>query len=190
MATTIIINVCGKIFKTDLETICKSNLFKNMIDDMGVPTEEIFINRSPKLFEHVLAYIIDENYPFPFKYRSELDYFLIDYDPDELYNPDTEIKMIKSSIKNLEKKIDDKDLHFCEYESIECVNCTERAIISLRCKHHMNNPECAVGYCGIECNCDEKFCYEHFDNDTCAVWLCTNHCPPDRKYCNEHRINH
>lgn len=35
--------------------------------------KELFINISPKLFEHVLAHMIDFQYPF--KYQYELDYY-------------------------------------------------------------------------------------------------------------------
>ena len=105
----ITINVCGKIFKTDLETITKSELFKNMIDDVGAPTEEIFINRSPALFEHVLAYLIDQQYPFPLKYEAELKYYLIDYDRAKLYDEEASLK---AKIKNLEGKINSINFGF------------------------------------------------------------------------------
>ena len=154
--TTVIINVCGKIFETDLTTITKAQLFKNVIDDTGIPDKPIFINRSPKLFEHVLAYLIDSEYPFPLKYQSELKYFLIDYDPAKLYDPIKHIKFdiehMKLDMRNLERKINIKNL-----ECATCFNCAELPVLSYRCKIHLDNPLCVK--CGDQCNRDEKYCY-------------------------------
>lgn len=90
------INVCGRMFETTIETISSSGLFKNMIDELGEPTEAIFINRSPKIFEHVLAFLIDPEYLFPSKYENELKYFLIDYNNlyDKFYDIETKIDTI------------------------------------------------------------------------------------------------
>ena len=184
--TTITINVCGKIFETDLITITKSVLFKNVIDDTGIPDKPIFINRSPKLFEHVLAYIIDENYPFPMKYRSELDYFLIDYDPTLLYNPDTKIEQMKSDIKKLEEKINKEELHFFEYELTTCINCFKPAI-PFRCEDHIDDPRCAAGYCRDICDVDKMYCDYHCNYKKCAVNNCRHECRPEKKYCYQHQ---
>lgn len=48
--------------------------------------DDIFIQRSPMLFKHVLAYIIDDMYPYPVEYYSELDFYGINYDKDKLFH--------------------------------------------------------------------------------------------------------
>ena len=62
----ITVDVCGHIFKVKYDIIIKIPYFKNMFDGCGsVPTETIFIDRSPHIFNHVLGLVIDELYPYP-----------------------------------------------------------------------------------------------------------------------------
>ena len=157
--TTISVSVCGKIFEIDLEIIRRSALFANMIDDVGIPDKPIFISRSPKLFEHVLAFLIDENYPFPLKYQSELKYYLIEYDPAKLYDPESivkrKLKNIKASIRNLEEKINDE-------KSRTCVNCNDEPLThSSRCKWHHKHPCCSFEGCYNDCENTERYCSYH-----------------------------
>src|SRR5687767_5154507 len=72
------LNVSGKIFLIEKETLCKSQLFDNMFKDCDTVSDEIMIYRSPMLFDHVYAYLLDDTYPYPKKYDAELDYYLID----------------------------------------------------------------------------------------------------------------
>jgi hypothetical protein len=39
----------------------------------------IFVERSNIIFDHVLAYVIDERYPFPKEYYYELDFYGVNY---------------------------------------------------------------------------------------------------------------
>lgn len=76
MEPIITLNVTGTLFQTYASTLRKSECFKNMFDDTTIDyTQPLFINRSAKIFEHVLAYLIDDHYPYPKKYVYELDYF-------------------------------------------------------------------------------------------------------------------
>jgi hypothetical protein len=79
------LNVSGKRFEVLRDVMCKSELFAGMLTDCIIDNE-IVINRSPKLFEHVFAYLTDNKYPYPKKYYSELDYYLVPYDIDLLYD--------------------------------------------------------------------------------------------------------
>jgi hypothetical protein len=81
----VILNVQGRMFETDYDTLIKIPYFKNMFETCGPPTETIFVNRSSRTFEHVLAVVTDNNYPFPGKYKFELDFYGIDYSNLELY---------------------------------------------------------------------------------------------------------
>ncbi len=102
------LNIGGKIFETFKPIISKSGYFQNLLEDCLDSSEIIFVNRSSKLFDHVLAYLIDDLHPYPKKYAYELDFYLIKYDTDKLYDNNHEIKSeinkIKSEIQWLEGK--------------------------------------------------------------------------------------
>lgn len=95
----ITLNVGGTIFVTNINTLTHRSEFFKIKFDRWDNDEKIFIDRSPKAFEHVLELLRDPNYFFPKKYKSELDYFLINYDEEKLKPETNEI------ITNLEKKI-------------------------------------------------------------------------------------
>lgn len=90
---SITVNISGKMFKVSRETIRRSQLFDTMMTDCDI-SEEIFIERSAQLFKHVHAFLLD-----PKKYYSELDYYLISYDYELLYDFDTKILEIKKISK-------------------------------------------------------------------------------------------
>jgi hypothetical protein len=81
----VILNVQGQTFETDYDTLTKIPYFKNMFEDCGQPTEPVFVNRSSHMFKHVLAIITDDTYQYPGKYKSELDFYGIDYSKLTLY---------------------------------------------------------------------------------------------------------
>lgn len=77
--STIRLNVGGQIFETTKETLLFSDYFKAFLTNW-THDKEIFIDRSPKLFEHVLCLLRDPSYPYPKKYKGELDFYQIKYD--------------------------------------------------------------------------------------------------------------
>jgi len=106
------LNVSGRKFKVPCDILSKSQLFAGLFSDC--PTDgEITVARSPKLFEHVLAYLFDNKYPYPRKYYSELDYYLISYEKSSLYDANNEIKqeldVIKRNLASMYNKIDRQD---------------------------------------------------------------------------------
>jgi hypothetical protein len=84
------LNVCGKYFEIPKNILIKSDLFAKIFEDGIVLPDILPIYRSPMLFEHVLAYLIDNKYPYPIELKSELDYYLIPY--VGLYNPSSKIE--------------------------------------------------------------------------------------------------
>jgi hypothetical protein len=102
---SIILNISGRIFNVSKDTISKSQLFSGILADCVIDNE-IIIHRSAKLFEHVYSYLLDDRYPYPKKYYSELDYYLVPYDMDSLYDPDktwqTEYDKLNSKISKME----------------------------------------------------------------------------------------
>jgi len=79
----ITINVGGKLFTTTTETLFLSKYFKEISEDKIKCEKDgngyIFIDRSPKTFQHVLDFIRDDKYPFPDEYEYELDFYKIQY---------------------------------------------------------------------------------------------------------------
>lgn len=81
--TRIEVDVCGQIFKPTMKTLNKSELFRIILKTNGIPTTPIRIDRSPKLFQHVLAYLIDPTYSYPLKYTNELLFYGIIFEPNK-----------------------------------------------------------------------------------------------------------
>jgi hypothetical protein len=73
---TIKLNVGGQIFETTKETLMFSDYFKSFLTNWS-HDKEIFIDRSPRLFEHVLCLLRDPTYPYPNDYVGELDFYQI-----------------------------------------------------------------------------------------------------------------
>lgn len=95
------INVGGKIFETTKNTLLKINYFKYIMEDTDFNTNNVlFIDRSPHIFKHVLAYAIDEHYSYPEKYANELDFYDVAYDKNKLKCSTTKIIGKLATIEN------------------------------------------------------------------------------------------
>ncbi len=90
------LNIGGQIFKTTFSTlVIRSGYFRGIFDPTHHPIpnqisnnskdRELFIDRSPHIFKHVLAFLRDIEYHYPRKYVRELDFYQIDYEdfPDQ-----------------------------------------------------------------------------------------------------------
>jgi hypothetical protein len=88
---SITLDVQGKIFKTNYDTIIKIPYFKDMFSDCGVPTETIFVDKSSHVFKHVLALTTSPFYLFPEKYVSELEFYGINAKEIKLYDKNTDL---------------------------------------------------------------------------------------------------
>jgi len=79
------LNVGGTIFETTKETLSKSGYFTALFSGKWTynENEPYKIDRSSKLFEHVLCYLRDPRYQYPSKYVSELKYYLIKYQAED-----------------------------------------------------------------------------------------------------------
>lgn len=71
------VNVGGQKFETTKQTLCgRSEYFTSLFESSEIGNDsEIFIDRDPEPFKHVLGYLRDENYPFPRQLIYELDFF-------------------------------------------------------------------------------------------------------------------
>ncbi len=75
----IYLDISGTIVVTYWSTLSKAKYFNDPIVNYGLANSNkknpYFIDRSPRLFDHVLNYLRDSNYNYPKKYVSELDFF-------------------------------------------------------------------------------------------------------------------
>ena len=81
MNNIITLDVGGKIFRCNKDLlIMKSQYFEDFFaDNKDLPSEPLFIDRSPHIFKHILAFIRDDRYKIQDElennYLHELDYF-------------------------------------------------------------------------------------------------------------------
>lgn len=155
----ITLNVSGRIFMTYKSVLSKSGLLGRMLEDVKYKGETIFLGRHPVIFEHVLDCLLDEEYPYPSKYRSELDYFLIDRKSVNLYNDLVtmrELEKIREDITELKNVI--------QWEKSSTGKCEE-----LYC----SNP-----------TYDEQYCSNH--SSICSAMRCFKRIPGGSWYCSNH----
>ena len=106
MDVPINVTVEDKVFKTTKNTLLLSGFFRSMMEIEPESTNIIVNDRSKKTFKHVLSYLRDNQYPFPRKYKSELDFYDIDYNEKTLYDP---YKTINDNLINCFSKLYDLD---------------------------------------------------------------------------------
>lgn len=132
MTEWVTLNVGGTIFETTKATLVKSKYLTEMANDKYIERHKgiIKIDRSGKLFEHVLCYLRDPEYPYNILYKSELDYYKIEYDEDKLY----------------------RDFFYIKKDSIESLNMItkDQAILNMMSKLELN--KCGVPACANPCS--------------------------------------
>ena len=69
--------VGGKEFNVNKSILNKSKYFKDIIENVNFE-QPIIIDRSPKIFKHIIELLKNKIYPFPIKYKYELDFYLIE----------------------------------------------------------------------------------------------------------------
>jgi len=77
---SIILNVGGTKFETTEQTLGMSAFFRVILKNHK---DEIFIDRDPELFRHVLGIMRDPEYPFPYEFIYELKYYGVGYVVEE-----------------------------------------------------------------------------------------------------------
>src|SRR4029077_14989331 len=73
------LDLMGRIFVVPDDVLIKSGLLGGMIQDfpeLGIEVP-IIIDRSPMLFEHVLAYMINDKYLYPIECEGEIFYYAL-----------------------------------------------------------------------------------------------------------------
>ena len=193
------LNISGQCFEVQKNTLIKIPYFHDMFDACGDDINEIIpVNRSPHIFKHVLALVIDPLYLFPAKYAFELDFYGVVYEKKNLYdkhqeiinridkienNLDTlnnqvsniksKIKKVKTSIQYLPSDNSCHDFH-CNYPHEEG---------SLFCAEHK---KCLETNCFRYPNSGYNYCPEHYlSGYICDQGGC-RHPREGTEYCQRH----
>jgi BTB/POZ domain len=180
------INVGGRIFQLSSTIIDNIPYISNLINDCEISAsrELIFINRSPYMFDKVLAFVIDNLHPYPIKYRYELDFYGIEYDSLKLYDPnkilkdniENEYKVLKNTINNVKN---DLIILGEKVDIIENANqCFDRAM-------ERRADDCAGKYCMARVYSDKIYCETCLKEVKCRVANCQNNIG-SKKVCDEH----
>ena len=109
------LNVGGTIFETTWSTLSNSGYFRSMYDrwvKCSSNTEkEIFIDSSPHLFKHIISLLRNPSYPYPLKYKHELDFYVIDFQGADIkinfYDPNAELLIRMNQMHDDMTKIND-----------------------------------------------------------------------------------
>lgn len=191
----ITLNVSGTIIQVPKNLLSELEYFKELLN---TDNNEIFINYSPMLFDHMLSFLRDPLYLFPRKHVSTLDYFKIPYDVSKLY--DKKYKNCKScgifysviSIKNknfcnkcvcifsdCDKESHEKSQycldHICQYGM-----CNDNIYINGYCENHI----CNYNGCSDGCLLSQKYCRNHL----CKSHLCGSTIfQDDAECCEKHK---
>ena len=98
------LNVGGTIFETTKLTLSPSSFFEKALSETWKKDEILFVDRSPKIFEHVLCLMRDVNYEYPKKYLSELEFYGVKIKPQKLGISNEDImKRLKQHDEKLKK---------------------------------------------------------------------------------------
>ena len=177
------LNVGGIKFTTKLETLKKIAYFANGLTDSDL-TEEIFVDRSGKIFDHVLNIFRDPNSLFPTKYKSELDFYDIDYKQVKFKVELTDL------IKQLSDKLDQQNDKINQL--IDRVNNSSDSVISNQIRQYMVNPAengdiCIFPDCERSNHGNYNYCAEHDKVGMfCDYHRCNAFTPVGVRYCDNH----
>jgi hypothetical protein len=169
------INVTGKIYHIKSEILMKIPYFADRISKINTSSIELFVDRSPLLFDQILSYVVDDSYPL--ECYKELDYYGIIYKKYNLStsfihdisnNLDEETYKIKNKLDNVETKLENIENKFediiTKLNEIKPTNKDNPCQYS-GCDNYINDKD-NLKYCGAhnECIycCREAFRYHDY----------------------------
>ena len=158
---------------------------------------DLYIERAPHLFKHVLAYVIDDTYPFPAQYEQELRFYGVPYKQETLYLAERkvmdELATVHSSLKrvcsyNEVLLVTVRDMAEREMCVRECKRCNSRkdrtGSLCLKCDAY-----CVVDHCKTKCPATQ-YCSAHFAQGTfCNTKYCSSRRLPSSTGCLVHTGN-
>lgn len=147
----------------------------------GGATGEVYVPRSPRLFEEVLAYVTDSAYPYPLELAFELDFYDVEYDRATLYDKERASRLLREQMDALHSKVMEQTriIRFCNADilniflpfkcaKMDCTENTEKG--ELQCFIHEGlclKPSCTTkspvtNYCELHVDsgryCISKHC--------------------------------
>lgn len=145
MSRRVKLNVGGRIFETTYDTLAPSGYFaarlkwNDTIEDSEPDSDnEIFVDRSYVIFEHVLGLLRDINYPYPEEHLSELDFYIIDIKPKCIEEKTVLLKKVEYAFDAVKHHIGMCDTEFCpnkRYPEFKyCDKCKPIKEFSRRCR--------------------------------------------------------
>lgn len=172
------ISISGRIFQLDWGVL--SNI--PYLYDILIKTQKrsIFIQRSPKVFEEVLAYAIDSKHSFPKKYIYELEFYGMKYQPNNSDISTTSMAKLQNELKEIKQQLDVienicyNDITYNINADYECASCKRSRIFR---SHFCSSCSKNIGkciykiddkyLCGVETK--HNFCEEHIDKYTTCI---------------------
>lgn len=165
-APRIRVNVSGRVFELTQEAFTALPLLANA---PRVEGEELFIARSPLVFEHVLALVLDPLHPFPAAYAYELDYWGVEYDFARLQDP---LGLLLHDVSLLNEKVAMLRLGEIAFPL---------PTVKTRCLKHVAHGK----LCGNDATTFEPWCVTH--RTLCCETLCVTFRAKGSNQCIEHR---
>ena len=169
------VNVLGRIYYLKREILEKIPYFVKIINKVGNSSVEIFVERSPSLFENVITYVTNNGHPV--ECLDELDFYEITYNRYKLINNKTDLCAAKDSIEretdkilsNLRDMYEDITKIHTKLDEIKQPNSNIKTCKYSECTNYVQGED--TNYCYDHGEC--KRCYEDAtrDND----FLCNIH---------------
>jgi hypothetical protein len=165
----ITLNVQGQIFQTTYTTLINIPYFKNMFEDCcGNTNETITLNRPPHIFKHILSLATDPKYPYPEKYKFELDFFCFNYKNVTFYDIKKDIKTIMEDMENVTNEIKGiaHDITNVKREIMEMADDIQRVKIEIK---NRIGKKCSDDFCENIIDDGDDYCSEH---NNCGYYGC------------------
>ena len=172
------VNLMGRIFELPQKVV---NQIPFLVDAMtdSVPLSGVYrIYRSPLVFDHVIAFLLDRAYPFPSELEYELKFYRIAYEQNELSHFNEKLldksDILEQSIKQIMLNMKVKS-YSCSYP--DC----KSSSIQPTCRKHREN--CLFQGCQEQRH-ESNYCQKHqlpnlfCHENNCIYWALKNtkHC--------------
>ena len=172
--TPITVIIGNKSFITTKNSLLSSGYFRTMMEIEPESTSFIVNDRSKKVFKHILSYLQDRQYPFPRKYKYELDFYDIDYNEKILYDSQkifiTELNEITNKLYNMRNELS---------EITDKLNTIQR---EKEQDNHFVPHKCQLYDKYAYVDGDYKYCIDHICQDD----HCRNLSVNGTDYCDDH----
>ncbi len=169
-SVTVIVN--GKSFYTTKETLLGSAYFEDIFELNPEEKTIVMHDRSDMLFEHVLNYLRDNEYPFPGKYYKEMEFYLVEKAP------------CSCTIQDCYKKVMREGGVYCLLHQCKSDLCDKQSTyISQYCEEHTCSVLCCHNITTTKSSIRMKYCSDH----CCHSLGCFSQSLAHHRFCYLHR---